>query len=82
MAGASSPPLPPDGPWPRGDRAQRARRLRLRITAGAVALLAVSWNVVAVLGRDSNSHPLASPSAGNPLGGSIDVTAPVTSRQS
>ncbi|MGD0980906.1 MAG: hypothetical protein ABR946_05415 [Solirubrobacteraceae bacterium] len=46
------------------------------IAAGTVGVLLVSWNAVAVLGNDGNAHLAAGP------GGSIDINAPVTTRQS
>jgi hypothetical protein len=76
MSDASSDSLPPGGQRPRGDRARRARRLRLSIAAGTVGVLVVSWNAVAVLGNDGSSRLAAGP------GGSIDINAPVTTRQS
>jgi hypothetical protein len=45
-------------------------------------LLLVCWNAVAVLGTKGGTSALASPTVGNSKGGSIDVTAPVTTRQS
>jgi hypothetical protein len=43
-------------------------------------VLLISWNVVAVLGTDGGAR--ASNAVGNAQGGSIDITAPVTTRQS
>jgi hypothetical protein len=66
----------------RGARAQRTARLRRRIAVASVALVLVSWNAVDVLGTRGGATVVASSSLGGPGGGSVDVVAPVVSRQS
>jgi hypothetical protein len=56
--------------------------MRRRIAVGSAALLLVCWNAIAVLGTKGGAGALASPTVGNSNGGSIDVTAPMTTRQS
>jgi hypothetical protein len=80
MAGAPSPL--PHGRRRDRDRAGAARRLRRRIVVASAALLLLCWNAIAVLGTKGGAGALASPTVGNSNGGSIDITAPVTTRQS
>jgi hypothetical protein len=60
--------------------AARVSTLRRRIALASAALLLLSWNAIAVLGAKGGEKALSG--VNNPRGGSIDVVAPVVTRQS